>query len=185
MRKYSELLKLAREAIESELENRELKVNESIKKKYSKKQACFVTLTLNGELRGCIGSLEAGQELWKDVVENAKHAAFDDPRFIPLSKNEAGKIKIEISILSVPEKITYKTEKELKKKTSGKGVIIKKGGNSATYLPQVWEDLPGFEEFIGSLCLKAGLSENAWKNLDLDISVYSAYKIKEIQKNSL
>jgi len=179
--KYSELLKLARETIESELGGKELKISEKIKKKYSEKKACFVTLTMadSGELRGCIGSLYPSRELWKDAAENARNAAFSDHRFNSLDKDELNKIKIEISILSVPEKIEYKTEDELKRKISGKGVIIKKGWNSATYLPQVWTDLPEFEEFISSLCSKAGLSYNAWKDLDLEVFVYEAKKFEE------
>lgn len=179
MKKYQELLKLAREAIISELEGKELEIDENIKKKYSKKQACFVTLTINRGLRGCIGSLEARQELWKDIIENARNAAFRDPRFPILNENELKKIKIEISVLSIPKKITYKTEDELKKKIMKKGVVLKKGWNSATYLPQVWAELGEFEEFISSLCVKAGLSSDSWKNLDLEVLVYDVEKIEE------
>ena len=179
MSKYKELLKLARESIKSEIEGKELKVSEDIKKNYSEKKACFVTLTINGDLRGCIGSLEARQELWKDVIENSMNAGFRDSRFKPVDKSELDKIKIEISVLTIPKKISYKSEEELKKKIKGKGVIIKKGWNSATYLPQVWEDLPDFESFIGSLCQKAGLSGNAWKSLDLEVQIYSVEKVEE------
>ena len=178
-KKYQELLSLARESIETGLIGKELKVEEKLKKKYSEKKSGFVTLTINGELRGCIGSLYPRQELWKDVVENSRNAAFSDPRFKSLSKDEFKKVKIEVSVLSTPKKITYKTEQELKKKVKGKGVIIKKGWNSATYLPQVWEDLPDVNKFLTSLCQKAGLSGLAWKNLDLEIMVYDAEKVKE------
>jgi len=174
-----ELLKLAREAIKNELEGKELEVSQEIKKKYSKKQACFVTLTINGNLRGCIGSLEPRQELWKDVVENAKNAAFSDPRFNSLEKSELSKIKIEISVLTIPKKIEYKDSEDLLKKIKGKGVIIKKGWNQATYLPQVWEDLPNSEKFISSLCQKAGLSGDSWKNSELEVSLYEAEKVSE------
>jgi len=176
-----ELLKLAREAIACELEERELIVEEKIKKKFSEKRACFVTLTIKGELRGCIGSLYARQELWKDVVENARSAAFSDSRFDALSLKEFEEIKIEISVLSVPEKISYKSVDELRKKILGKGVIIKKSWNQATYLPQVWEEHFGenFEEFISSLCSKAGLSSSEWKKLDLDVWIYNVEKIEE------
>jgi AmmeMemoRadiSam system protein A len=179
LKKYFELLGLARESIKSELEGRELIVSESIKKKYSKKLACFVTLTIRTDLRGCIGSIEARQELWKDVVENARNAAFSDPRFDELDKDELNKVKIEISVLTTPKQITYKTEEEMKKKILGKGVILQKGFYSATYLPQVWEDLPEFEAFISSLCQKAGLSRDAWKKLDLKIDIYDAEKVRE------
>jgi AmmeMemoRadiSam system protein A len=168
MKKYEELLKLARDAIESYLNKKELKISESIKKKYSKKKACFVTLTENGELRGCIGSLSPRQELYKDVIENAIHAAFDDYRFSPLDKNEFPKIRIEISVLSIPKKIGFKNEKELLEKISNKmGIILEKEYNSATFLPQVWEELPDKKNFLEHLSLKAGLEKNAWKSSDI------------------
>jgi AmmeMemoRadiSam system protein A len=94
-KKYKELLGLARKAILAELENKKLNIDEKIKKKFSEKKACFVTLTISSELRGCIGSLYARQELWKDVAENAKNAAFSDPRFNSLTLDELEKIKIE------------------------------------------------------------------------------------------
>lgn len=174
-----ELLKLARESIKTEFGKSKLKVSEKIKKKFSERRACFVTLTINGDLRGCIGSLEARQELWKDVVENARKAAFSDPRFTQLTEDELSKIKIEISVLSIPKKIEYKNEEELKKKILKKGVVIKKGFYQATYLPQVWEQLHDFEDFIGSLCEKAGLSTDAWKSLELEVWTYSVQAIKE------
>src|SRR4030043_418073 len=114
------LLKLAREAIECEINKKELEIPENIKKRYSEKKACFVTLTENRELRGCIGSLYPKQELYKDIIENAVHAAFDDYRFSPLDKNELQKIKKEVSVLSIPKKIEFKDEKELLEKIDNK-----------------------------------------------------------------
>lgn len=182
MKKYFELLELARKSIESELEGKEIEIIENIKRKYSKKQACFVTLTINGDLRGCIGSLEPGQELWKDVVENARNAAFSDSRFPALSETELKKIKIEISVLSVPEEIFYKDAEELKKKIKAKGVIIRKGFYSATYLAQVWEEIKSDSEFLSSLCAKAGLLPNIWRdNSDkLRVWTYTVERIEEI-----
>jgi hypothetical protein len=174
-----ELLKLARESIKSKLENKELKISDLIKKKYSEKKACFVTLTTNGNLRGCIGSLEPRQELWKEVAENARNAAFSDPRFNALTKEELEKVKIEISVLSIPKKIEYKDSEDLKKKIKGKGVIIKKGYNSATYLPQVWKELPDEEEFLSSLCRKAGLAEDMWKTGKLEVWNYLVDSVEE------
>lgn len=176
---YKELLELARESIKLSFHNKKPEVNEKLRNKFSEKKACFVTLTLKGELRGCIGSIYARQELWKDVIENAIHAAFDDPRFPPLKEQDFDKIKIEISILSIPRKISYITEQELEKKIKNKGVIIKKSFYSATYLPQVWDEIPDFMEFIGSLCEKAGLSPDAWKRLDLEVFIYDAKKVSE------
>jgi len=179
MKNKKELIILAREAIKSKLEKRNLKIDERINKNFNEKRACFVTLTLNGELKGCIGTLTARQELWKDIVENAINAAFFDSRFYPLTKDEFEKIKIEISILTPPKKIEYADEEDLKNKTYKKGVIIKKDHNSATYLPQVWEQLPEKEDFLSSLCLKAGLSSSVWKKEKLDVWVYDVEKVEE------
>lgn len=173
-----ELLKLARNAIESYLNKKGLKIPEDIKKKYSKKQACFVTLTENNELRGCIGSLYPKQELYKDVVENSVHAAFDDYRFSPLNKNEFPKIKIEISVLSIPKKIEFKNEKELLEKIDKKmGIILKKEFNTATFLPQVWEEISDKISFLEHLSLKAGLNKDAWKNAE--IYYYTVKSVEE------
>ncbi len=175
---YKELLSLARKAIESKLNNKKLEIPENVRKKYSEKKACFVTLTEKEELRGCIGSLEPRQELWKDVIENAIHAAFDDYRFPPLEKNELLKIKIEISVLSIPKKINFENEKELLEKIDkNMGIILKKGFNSATFLPQVWEEISNKKDFLEHLSLKAGLGRDAWKNAE--IYCYRVEKIKE------
>ncbi len=173
-----ELLKLARNAIESKFENKEIKVDEEIKKKYSEKKASFVTLTKHGQLRGCIGSLYPKQELYKDVIENAGYAAFDDCRFFPVRKEELKDIKIEVSILSTPEKISFKGEKELLDKIDkNMGIILKKGYNSATFLPQVWEEIPDKVEFLEELSIKAGMTKEKWKNSE--VYFYRVEKIKE------
>jgi len=178
MEKYKELLNLARSAIGSELDNKKLDISKEIKEKYSEKKACFVTLTEHGRLRGCVGSLYPHQELYKDVIENAIHAAFEDYRFPQLKKDELAKIKIEISVLSVPQKLEFKNEKELLKKIDkDMGIILKKGFNSATFLPQVWEELPNKIDFLESLCLKAGIEKDAWKNSE--IYFYKVEKIKD------
>jgi len=175
---YNELLKLARDAIKCELNRDKVKVNEEVKKKYCNKGACFVTLTINGELRGCIGSLQAHQELWRDIIDNSNNAAFNDPRFLPLSKNELDKTKIEISVLTTPKKLEYKDEKDLLDKIDKKmGLILKKGFCQSTFLPQVWEQIPDKIEFLEYLSRKAGLSKNDWK--DCEVWFYRVEKIKE------
>ena len=174
-----ELLKLARLAIKSALENSSLDINDKIKKKYSKKQACFVTLTINNNLRGCMGSIEATQPLWKDIVSNSFNAAFFDPRFKKLTLEEFNKIKIELSILTIPKKIDYSSSDDLKKQIWKKGVLLRKGYFSATYLPQVWEQIKDKDEFLSSLCLKAGLSANSWKTDKPEIRIYDVESISE------
>ncbi|OHE04960.1 MAG: AmmeMemoRadiSam system protein A, partial [Sulfurimonas sp. RIFCSPLOWO2_12_FULL_34_6] len=96
------LTEIARRTIEEHFKGKEFIPDDKTKEYYKEKQACFVTLTFGGKLRGCIGSLEARQELWKNVAENAVSAAFYDTRFIPLKKEELKKIKIEVSVLSPP-----------------------------------------------------------------------------------
>jgi len=173
-----ELLKLARESLECQFSKKEFYVSDEIKKKFSDKKACFVTLTINNELRGCIGSLQAHQELWKDVIDNAINAGFHDPRFLPLSSYELPKIKIELSLLSISKKINFKNEKELLNKIDKKmGIILKKGFYSSTFLPQVWDEIPSKTEFLEHLSRKAGLDKDTWK--DSEIWYYRVEKIKE------
>ncbi len=176
---YKELLKLARYTISAKLDGNQVRVSDDIKDKYFKKQACFITLAKDKELRGCMGSLEPRQELWRDVVENSMHAAFNDPRFLPVSSDEMSKIKIEISILSVPEKLVYKDLKDLLRKIDNKmGIVLKKGGNSVTYLPQVWEHIPDKKEFLENLSMKAGLDKDDWKQ-GCEIKFYRVESVEE------
>jgi len=162
------LLQLARQTLESFFQNKKFEPDEKTKSKYSDKRACFVTLNLNNQLRGCIGSLQAIQELWRDVTQNTINAAFNDPRFMPLTKEELNKIKIEISTLSKPKKLEFKNEKELLEKINNKiGIILKRGSNSATFLPQVWQQIPDKIQFLEHLSQKAGLNKDAWKNSEI------------------
>jgi len=170
---------LARRAIEAALVGKRFEPDDETKEKYSKKEACFVTLTKNGNLRGCIGSLVARQELWRDIIENAINAAFNDPRFPHLESSELDNIKIEVSVLTKPRKITYKDVEDLKKKIKGKGVIISYGFHRATYLPQVWNEISDEEYFLSSLCAKAGLEPNLWKSKKLDVEIYDVKKFSE------
>jgi len=173
-----ELLSLARNALVKYLQKEEVKPSEEIIKKYSKKQACFITLTKKEELRGCIGSLYARQELWKDIIENSINAGFRDSRFLPLKQGELSQIKIEISVLSVPKKLEFRTPEELLKKiNSNHGIILQKKMNSATYLPQVWEQIPDKKTFLEQLSLKAGLNREDWKTAS--IWLYEVEKISE------
>ncbi len=178
MKGYEELLKLARKAIESELNGKKIEVSKEIKEKYSEKGASFVTLTEHKQLRGCIGSLYPQQELYKDVIENARHAAFDDYRFPKLKEQELSKIKIEISILSIPKKLEFKNSEELLKKIDkNMGIILKSGLSSATFLPQVWEELSDKVDFLENLSIKARMSKDAWKSSE--VYFYRVEKVEE------
>lgn len=137
------LTKLARRTLREYFKGKEFIPDEHTKDIYKEKQACFVTLTLNGNLRGCIGSIAPQRELWRNVQENAINAAIHDFRFPRLTEKELPEIKIEVSVLSLPKKINAVNEKDLLMRINlGKGFILKKGMVSATFLPQVWEQIP-------------------------------------------
>jgi len=137
--------------------------------------ATFVTLNLNGQLRGCIGSLVAHRTLFDDIVSNAKSAAFED-----LTLDEFKNIEIEISILTPPKLLNYTSVEDLKSKITPlkDGVILKHNGRQATFLPLVWEQLPIFEEFFEHLLYKAGLTPACLEELP-EIYIYHAEKIEE------
>lgn len=122
--------------------------------------ASFVTLKLNGELRGCIGSIYPTKPLILDIIDNAKNAAFQDPRFEPLTIDELDKLEISVSILSEIEKIEFKDERDLLSKIYPHGIILVEREKRAVYLPIVWEQLPDREIFLNSLKEKAGLEPN-------------------------
>jgi AmmeMemoRadiSam system protein A len=145
------------------------------------KRGGFVTLYINNNLRGCIGYILPIFPLYETVIENAYNAAYSDPRFPPISENEIEKIHIEISILSIPEKLNYNNASELLNKLNplNDGVIIKRGYHSATFLPQVWEQIPDKKEFLQHLCMKAGLSLNEWENGTLEVEIYHAEVFEE------
>jgi AmmeMemoRadiSam system protein A len=145
--------------------------------------ACFVTITKDGTLRGCIGSLEAHQPLAEDVRENAIAAAVRDPRFPPLSTAELDQVCFEVSVLSAPQRLEYEGLEDLlaKLRPGIDGVLIQSGFNRATFLPQVWEKLPDPHLFLQQLCLKAGLPPNAYRRGELEVFTYQAEKFAESQ----
>jgi len=172
------LTQIARKTIEERFEGKDFEPDENTKEKYKEKRACFVTLTKQGNLRGCIGSLEPRQELWKEIIENSVNSAFHDPRFFPLKKEELKAIKIEVSVLNKPKILEYENEKDLLEKINEKmGLILKKGFCSATFLPQVWEELSNKREFLEHLSIKAGLSRDGWKNAE-----FLYYNVKKFEE---
>lgn len=144
-------------------------------------RASFVTLTIDGQLRGCIGSLTATEPVAQNIKKNAINAAFHDPRFQPLSAAEFEQVHIDISILSEPKGLDYSDPNQLLKKLRPgvDGVILRKGPASSTFLPQVWEQLPEPRQFLSHLCMKAGLPAKAWQSADLDIQTYEVQYFKE------
>jgi len=144
--------------------------------------AVFVTINTepSEQLRGCIGTLKAYRPLYKDIIFNAQAAALRDTRFKPLTLKELPHIKVEVAILNEPQPVTYKDINDLRTKIKipNDGVVLNYKGHHATYLPQVWEDLPTFDAFFKSLCLKAKLAESCL-TLHPNILTYQATKYKE------
>jgi len=119
--------------------------------------ASFVTLKLNGELRGCIGSVYPTKPLILDIIDNAKNAGFQDPRFEPLQPDELKHLEVSVSILSSIERINFKDERDLLSKIYPHGIILAERERRAVYLPVVWEQLPDRQAFLNTLKEKAGL----------------------------
>lgn len=164
------LLEIARESIRFYAENKTYMTCEVFDDVLKKKKGAFVTLTINGQLRGCIGHITADAELYKTILTMAVEAAYGDPRFNSLTQGELDKIKIEISVLSELKKIDQLDEIEV----GTHGLLIRKGFNSGLLLPQVAEDYGwGRQEFLENVCYKAGLKKDAYKE-KADIYIFSA-----------
>ncbi len=142
--------------------------------------ACFVTLTQHGELRGCIGSLQAHRPLLDDVKSNAVSAALHDPRFMPLSAAELNITKIEISLLSPAQAMNFRDEADAlaQLRPHVDGVIFQFSQYRSTFLPQVWEQLPQPREFMAHLKHKAGLPVDFWSP-EVKLARYTVEKWKE------
>ena len=181
------LVKLARKTIGDKLglttsESASQDLHSALKKDCFKVQrATFVTLKIKGQLRGCIGSLTATETVAESVRRNALSAAFHDPRFSPLSQDELGRTAIEVSILTEPQPLRFQDGQELIKKLRPHvdGVIIRKSFARATFLPQVWEQLPEPEDCLSHLCMKAGLPSRAWEDSGLEVLTYQVQYFEE------
>ncbi|MFA9374013.1 MAG: AmmeMemoRadiSam system protein A [Poseidonibacter sp.] len=176
------LLEVARASILNEFNNSFKIDKQELQKEFSilqEKRACFVTITLNGKLRGCVGSLVAHRNLLDDVIQNAYNSAFSDLRFARLSYEEFKQINIEISVLTPAVKLEYKDTDDLKEKIKPfeHGIILECENKKATFLPQVWEQLPNFDDFFTQLSKKAGFSDSCL-SLNPTIYTYTAIKIK-------
>lgn len=130
------------------------------------RRATFVTLHKHGELRGCIGMLEAVRPMAEDVAHNAFAAAFSDPRFPPLQENELQHLTIHISILATPEPMQFDSEAELiaQLRPGIDGLIMEEDRHRGTFLPSVWTSLPERKDFLNHLKMKSGLPENYWSD---------------------
>lgn len=170
------LISIARNSIKSSLwKNKETKQSIPSNPVYHSKCGAFVTLTLNNNLRGCIGYIISEKPLYKVIIDSAKHAAFEDPRFTPLTKEEFPDIKIEISILSEP--FPMKDYEDIEIGTHG---LILEKPRCALLLPQVpLEHNMNRDQFLSALCRKAGLFSDYWKETKLKISLFTATVFSE------
>lgn len=177
------LLRLAREAMEHAVRGARLPLldRSALTPSLLQPGASFVTLTIHGQLRGCIGALEAYQPLVDDVREHAVAAALEDPRFPPVREDELGRIQLEVSRLTRPLPLEYRDAEDLlsKLKPHVDGVILRDGFRRATFLPQVWEKIPDPAEFLDNLCYKMGADHGYWRRKRLEVLVYQVEEFHE------
>jgi AmmeMemoRadiSam system protein A len=177
------LLQIARNAVESAVNGQELPELEisAMPLHLQEQGASFVTLTLEGNLRGCIGALQASQSLALDVQEHAVAAAMEDYRFKPVLTEEVGRIEIEISRLSPSKELEYSNPNELlsRLRPGVDGVVLRHGFQRATFLPQVWEKVPDTADFLTQLCYKMGALGDLWKREHIQVSIYQVEEFKE------
>ncbi|MGD9201033.1 MAG: AmmeMemoRadiSam system protein B [Chitinispirillia bacterium] len=174
------LLGLAREALNRSVKGEKRPSPENIPDIAKELRGCFVTITKNGHLRGCIGYIEGIKPLYEAIIDNAKSCALRDPRFSKVTPDELDDIKVEVSVLTKPESFSYSSTNDLLDKIVAfrDGIILKKGFNQSTFLPQVWEQLPDKIKFLEHLALKAGLGKNDWKSAE-----YKKYQAIHFEEN--
>ncbi|HHL34300.1 MAG TPA: AmmeMemoRadiSam system protein A [Desulfobulbaceae bacterium] len=179
------LLRLARQTIAKHLN---LPVSEPVEEVeladpgLQAKRGVFVTLNKHGALRGCIGSLVGQESIIDGVRRHALNAAFHDSRFPPVTADEVPSLRIDVSVLSEPRPLEYRDDQDLVRKLRPHvdGVILRApGGAGATFLPQVWDQLPDPQLFLSRLCLKAGLPQMAWQSGQLEIDTYQVQHFEE------
>ncbi|QJR14529.1 AmmeMemoRadiSam system protein A [Usitatibacter palustris] len=141
------------------------------------KAATFVTLHKLGDLRGCIGSIDARRPLGADVAHNARRAAFNDPRFPPVTSDEFDALEVEVSVLSPrsPVRAVSESEAIANLRPGIDGIYLEYAGSSATFLPQVWQSIPDPTQFLSELRRKAALPPRFW-HPDLRITRYTVEK---------
>lgn len=164
----SQLLDIAKESVTTGIEHGHAyqPAMPQLESALTDKAASFVTLKINHQLRGCIGSLIASRKLATDVAENAYAAAFRDTRFTPVTATELPGLTFHISVLSVLQTLQVDSEQALLDalKPEIDGLVISDGHRRATFLPAVWESLPDKKQFLSQLKLKAGFAKNYWSN---------------------
>jgi len=177
------LLYIARETLENVIRGQPLPDLDlsNLPHKLTEPGVTFITLTIKGELRGCIGALEPYQPLVEDVHEHTIAAALHDFRFPPVSPAELNDIKIEVSRLTPPKDVVYQTPQELLEQLHPgiDGVILREGIHRATFLPQVWEKIPDKATFLNQLCRKMGSPHDIWLRRKLQVQTYQVEEFHE------
>jgi hypothetical protein len=177
------LMDLARRTVrEVVTTGRVIRTNESVVfPRLAEKKGCFVTLTKQGQLRGCIGHIIPQAPLYLAVIDNARSAAVQDYRFPPVAAAELPELAFEISVLTDPTPLEFASPEDLlgKLRPHRDGVVLKVGGRSSTFLPQVWEQLPDKVDFLNRLSLKAGGAPDDWRKAGASVSIYQVEAFKE------
>ena len=177
------LLRIARQALEAAVRGQAAPKIEAqaMSNRLQEPGAAFVTLTIGGMLRGCVGALEPYQSLAEDVKEHAVAAGLQDYRFPPVQPEELSQIEIEISRLTIPQPLNYTTPQSLPGylRPGVDGVVLRDGMRRATFLPQVWEKLPDPVEFLEHLCAKMGADPRLWMRKKLEVLIYQVEEFHE------
>ena len=179
------LLRLARQTIEEQLgilPTDPVQSDELDDPYLRQHRGVFVTLNKRGMLRGCIGSLLGVESILDGVRRHAVNAALHDHRFPMVTGDETEALQIDISVLTPPQNFEYRDGEDLVRKLRPHvdGVILKvPGGAGATFLPQVWDQLPIEEMFLDHLCLKAGLAKDSWRSGELTVQTYQVQHFEE------
>jgi hypothetical protein len=177
------LLALARETIRSRLRKQPLPALPDGAPLLGERLGCFVTLHLRGDLRGCIGNIFPVHPLAQAVQQNALNAAFEDPRFRAVTEAELAEIDIEISVLTTPRRLSFRDADDLLRllRPGVHGVVLSEGlFRQATFLPQVWEQVPDPVAFLEQLCRKGGMARDAWRDpARVEVKTYEAFVFGE------
>ncbi|HEY5955006.1 MAG TPA: AmmeMemoRadiSam system protein A [Polyangiaceae bacterium] len=169
------LLQLAHDAVTAAAkDHKQLIPPSTLPARLFERSGNFVTLTKRGQLRGCIGNIFPDAPLANAVATNAYRAALNDSRFPPVTPDELASIEIELSVLSAPQPLSFDSAEDLLRKLHPHrdGVVLRRGTQRSTFLPQVWEKLPSPVEFLDQLAAKAGMPQNAWRQVGTEILIY-------------
>ena len=179
-----QMLELARNTLRAVVTGQKPTEPKDIPANLQPKKGCFVTLTKNGQLRGCIGHIMPQEPLYRAIMDNATSAALHDTRFNPVEPSELDKIEIEVSVLTEPAPLAFSSPDDLLAKLHPHkdGMVLQVNGRGATYLPQVWEQIPDKTVFLDSLSQKAGCAPGDWRAPSTRVFIYHVEAFKESEQ---